>query len=77
MGHIFICGDFNSRIGDMQDIEGVDDIQCREDLDYNVNKYGHLLIDVLQSSNMCTLNGRNNSVDNYTCITPARFSVVD
>ena len=37
-GHIFICGNFNSRIGDMQDfIEGVDDIQSRDVLDYSVN----------------------------------------
>ena len=53
-GDLFICGDFNSRCGDMQAfIEGVDNIDYRKVLDYNVHKYGHFLIDFLLSSNMC------------------------
>ena len=52
-GELFICGDFNSRCGDMQDfIEGVDDIECRRIVDFNVNTYGHFLIDFLLSSNI-------------------------
>ena len=77
-GELFICGDFNSRCGDMQDfIEGVDDIEYRKVLDYSINTYGHFLIDFLISSNMCMLNGRHNSLDEYTCISPVGSSVVD
>ena len=76
-GELFICGDFNSRCGDIEDcIESVDNIDYRKVLDYNVNKYGHFLIDFLLSSNMCMLNGRNSSIDEYSCITPAGTSVV-
>lgn len=38
---MIICGDFNSRIGDMPDyIEGVDDVTDRNVVDYNKNAYG-------------------------------------
>lgn len=77
-GMYFICSDFNSRCGDMLDyIEGVDDIAHRNVQDYNVNKYGHLLIEFLLNSNMCILNGRNYVCNDYTCITSLGYSVVD
>ena len=58
-GKCVICGDFNSRCGDMVDFIGVDNVHERNVVDYNVNKYGHLLIDFLLNSNMCMLNGRD------------------
>ena len=77
-GRIFICGDFNSRCGDMVDfIEGIDDLGYRETIDFNVNKYGHLLIEFLLNSNMCILNGRYCSSNDFTCITSTGRSVVD
>lgn len=63
---IYICGDFNSRCGDLKDfIEGVDMLPCRDVLDFKVNKYGHLMIDFLLSSNMCMLNGRNSTKNDF------------
>ena len=43
----------SSRCGDMADfIEGIDDLGYRETIDFNVNKYGHLLIEFLLNSNI-------------------------
>ena len=78
-GKMFICGDFNSRCGDMLDfIQGIDDIEQRLVIDFNVNKYGHMFIDFLLNSNSCILNGRNDDESNdFTCITSRGHSVVD
>ena len=35
-------------------------------IDFTLNAYGKLLCDFLIDSNCCILNGRNNSVNNYT-----------
>ena len=56
-------------------IEGIDDLEYRETIDFNVNQYGHLLIEFLLNSNMCILNSRNCSSTDFTCITSS--SVVD
>ena len=75
---IFICYNFYSRCGDMVDfIEGIDDLGHRETIDFNVNQYGHLLIEFLLNSNMCILNGRNCNSNDFTCITSTGRSVVD
>ena len=42
---MYICGDFNSRCGDMLDfIEGVDVVNDRNVIDVGINKYEHLFI---------------------------------
>ena len=57
-GTILICGDFNSRCGSNEDyIEGIDEIQEMEVIDFTSNMYGNLLLDFLINSNMCMLNG--------------------
>ena len=58
-------------------IEGVDCVGERNVLDFNVNKYGHLLLDFLLSSNVCMLNGRNFICNDFTCITSNGRSVDD
>ena len=58
-GIIYVCGDFNSRCGDLDDfIRGVACIPDRDILDFNLNKYGEMLIDFLRNTSMCFLNGR-------------------
>ncbi len=60
LGVFYICGDFNSRIGYVQDyIEGVDQIPEREVIDFTRNQYGKKFEEFLISSNCCILNGRN------------------
>lgn len=77
-GSIFVCGDFNSRCGDLEDfIPGVVCIPHRHVVDYTVNKYGELLIDFLINTHMCLLNGRNSTSNDYTSISVKGRSVVD
>ena len=76
---IVVCGDLNSRIGEMPDfISDVDGISCRTVIDKTVNQHGHTFIDFLIDAKMCVLNGRfcNNS-DTYTSVSTRGRSVVD
>ena len=58
-GLIYVCGDFNSRGGDLDDfIRGVDEVCDREVIDFSLNKYGKILIDFFITTNMCLLKGR-------------------
>ena len=45
-GSIFICGNFNSRCGELDDfISGVDHIEHRNVIDFKTNFYGEVSID--------------------------------
>ncbi|CAG2231612.1 unnamed protein product [Mytilus edulis] len=74
----FLCGDFNSRCGDMDDyIAGVDTIPERNVVDFKRNAHGELLCEYLINSNCCILNGRKGVKNNYTYISQLGSSVVD
>lgn len=78
IGTVFICGDFNSRIGDTSDfIEGIDNVPNRDIVDFTCNEYGSVLINFLVNSNYCVLNGRNCTKNDFTCVRPQGSSVVD
>lgn len=76
---IFICGDFNGRIGELADcIEGIDNLPKRHVLDKTVQGHGEALIGFMNDAKLCALNGRlcpDN--DDYTCISGKGLSVVD
>ena len=77
-GLVFICGDFNSRTGDLDDfISGIDDVPTRNVIDFSTNAYGELFIDFLLNTNMCMLNGRNCIKNDYTSVSTKGASVVD
>jgi len=77
-GSVTVCGDFNSRCGNIPDfIEGVDTIGEREIIDTTRNRYGDLFCDFLIRSNMCILNGRNNGTNDFTSISTRGSAVVD
>jgi hypothetical protein len=77
-GLIFLCGDFNARIGDNNDfIEGIDVIPEREVIDFTSNMYGDKLIQFLIDSSMFVLNGRNTIQNDYTSISTKGCAVVD
>ena len=78
-GLIYICGDFNSRCGELDDfIAGVDNVTQRQVIDYTVNYYGELFIDFLINTNMAMLNGRFSECDNhFTSVSVKGLSVVD
>ena len=46
-------------------------------IDFTTNKYGHVLIDFLINCNLCMLNGRNNTANDFTSISSRGCSVVD
>ena len=78
IGNIFICGDFNSRCGDLDDfISGVDCIEQRNVVDFKTNLYGELLIEFLINANMCILNGRNSISNDFTSVSVKGSAVVD
>ena len=76
---IYICGDFNGRIGELDDsIQGLDNLPKRHCLDKTVQGHGEALIGFMNDVKLCTLNGRvNPENDNYTCISSKGLSVVD
>ena len=77
-GYIFVCGDFNSRCGELEDyIAGVDSIPERNVVDFTVNTYGDLLIEFLINTNFCILNGRNSMNNDFTSVSTKGRSVVD
>ena len=78
LGQFIICGDFNSRIGDMPDhIEGVDSIPSRNVVDFTKNSYGEYLCKFLIDSNCCILNGRQYNNNDFTFVSTRGRSVVD
>jgi exonuclease III len=66
--YLMFCGDFNSRIGDMNDVIGIlDSLPVREGIDKTVNQHGKSMIDFLHEAKCCVLNGRLNiGCDEYT-----------
>ena len=77
-GILFVCGDFNSRCGDLDDfIRGIDKVCEREIIDFSLNKYGKILIDFLINTNMCILNGRSNCNNDFTSVSTNGHAVVD
>ncbi len=78
MGPLYMCGDFNSRIGNIVDyIDGIDSIYERHVVDFDINSYGDNLIEFLTDSSCFVVNGRNSICDNFKCIGSTRRNVVD
>ena len=78
LGQFIICGDFNSRIGDMADyIEGFDTLPSRNVLDFTKNPYGEYLCKFLIDSNCCILNGRQHINNDFTFVSTRGRSAVD
>ena len=75
---IVICGDFNARIGQLNDSDAVIDsvVPTRGVIDPHVNAHGHALVDFLIENKLCVLNGRY-ADDGFTCVSPRGSSVVD
>ena len=76
---IFICGDFNARIGNTVDMISLDNTQLsRQVIDFTKNSYCDVFIDFLKDCNLCILNGRiTQNLNDYTFFSSRRKSVVD
>ena len=74
----YLCGDFNSRCGDLRDfIAGVDSIPNGNVIDYTINKEGERLCEFFVDSNCCIMKGRNNRKNDFTFISSLGSSVID
>lgn len=78
---MYICGDFNGRIGAVQDfVQGIDDLEHRVVVDEVKNKLGETLLDFMSDMKLCVTNGRVGQSllkNNFTCISGRGKSVVD
>lgn len=73
-----ISGDFNSRIGDMEDfIPGIDILPVREVIDFKSNSYGEIFCEFLSNINCCNLNDRNSIKNYFTYVSTRGSSIVD
>jgi hypothetical protein len=65
---IFVLGDVNCRIGNLQEVlNDVDENTDRTSIGSTINQHGHEFIEFLNEANFCILNGRFPD-DNFTCI---------
>ena len=76
---LIICGDFNARLGNLNDaINSVDDILPRIVIDNTKNNHGESLQEFLHESRMCVLNGRLYPLnDGFTSSSTKGAAVVD
>ena len=74
-----ICGDFNSRIGDLKDfVPSLDNITDRQCLDFLKASHYIDFIDFLMESKMCVVNDSVSSeLQNFTSISKKGCSVID
>ena len=71
-----VCGDLNGRIGNNQDASG-SGIQSRSPIDTVTNQHGKHLLEFLNDSMLCAINGRiTPKWDNFTSLRSGK-SVVD
>ena len=74
---IYVCGDFNARVGDRADCLGCDDVLHRHPIDHIVNKQGDLLLTFVNDVKGCIINGRvNPKNDDFTSVTSYRGKAV-
>ena len=74
----FTCGDFNSRLGEKQDlIDAIDSIPKRNIIDTVQNKHGDAFLDFLLEAKFIVANGRVDGHNDYTSVSGRGMAVVD
>ena len=75
---VIILGDFNARIGKLQDVSlDIDNVPDRKSIDY-ITKNHEPFLDFLNDGRLCVLNGRfKANGDNFTSISTKGSAVVD
>ena len=75
--YLFICGDFNARIGDRNDCLLNPDVPPRRVIDSNKNSQGSKLLSFLGDMHCCILNGRiTPELDDFTSLASHKGKVV-
>ena len=79
MGQYYICGDFNSRLGDLVEyIEGVDEVPPKDILDFSKNAHGQYFLKFFIDSNCCVINVRvDPQKNNFTSVSAKGKAIVD
>ncbi len=80
IGDIMLLGDFNARIGSLQEVITDDEVPLRISRDTVVISYGHALLDLCVGHGLRIANGRlgsDHDLGEFTCITARGQSVVD
>ena len=77
--NIIICGDLNSRIGNLNDVVfNPENLPKREFIDHHINQHGRSLIEFLHGAGFCVINGRiNPEINSFACMTSRDSSCVD
>ncbi|VDI44476.1 Hypothetical predicted protein, partial [Mytilus galloprovincialis] len=77
--NLFVCDDFNGRIGNLQDFDdNIDFIPEKSSIDDVRNAFGNYFLDFIKDAKLCVLNGRlEKDSDNYTYVSKTGKSVVD
>ena len=78
---VYLCGDFNARVGNGKDIiEGLDDLDLPDHkvLDATKNSHGDALLEFMKDMRLFILNGRlDPNQDNFTFHSTRGQSVMD
>ncbi|CAC5407386.1 unnamed protein product [Mytilus coruscus] len=75
---LYLCGDWNSRVSDIEDyIQGIDLLPERNVVEFTPNSYGDLFCEFFSNINCCILNGRNFINNAFTFVSSRGSSVVD
>ena len=77
---IVVSGDFNARIGSLDDLTDFDDVNIikRHVIDKTINQHGHSFIEFLKEAKLCILNGRfNETKNNFTPVSTRGKAFVD
>ena len=75
---LIICGDFNARVGKLNETITCDDIPERKIIDEVVSGHGEALIDFLIECKLCIIHGRiSPDLANYTSVSTRGKAVVD
>ena len=73
LGPLVVCGNFNARCGDVQDVGGEEAMRCT--VDHEKNHQGEALNDLLRST-ICIVNGTKGK-DAFTSVFSRGSSIVD
>ena len=77
MDRIFICGDFNARVGNKKDVNDWDEVGARSPVDDGVNRQGERMLTMINDIRGCIINGRiNPENDGFTSVTSHKGSAV-
>ena len=81
IGNFCLCGDFNARCGNLQDLSKEDKVTSIPDRlvtdRSSPNSHGKAMVDFIKCTNLCMLNGRSKHGCEFTSVSTKGLAVVD